>query len=181
MVRVYLGCSLDGFIAGPEHDLSWLDRASRPDSPADTGSLQFSDFMTQIGCMLMGRTTYDVVTSFDAWPYGDTPVRVATRRPLDPVSPTVQGVSGDIRTLIDEARAVAGTLDVYLDGGALVRSALDADLVDELTLTYLPVILGGGVRLFGDRTSPLDVRFTAHHWHGTGGAVQITIDRRSLR
>jgi len=177
-VRVYLGCSLDGYIAGDDDDLSWLHVPPREGAPADSGSLDFATFMGEIGALLMGRRTYDVVTGFDGdWPYGQTPVLVATHRPLEAVVPSVRAVSGDIADLVAEARRVAGARDVYLDGGDLVRRALAADLVDAMTLTFLPLLLGRGVQLFGDLDAPLDVRFTAHHWFGDGGAVQITLDR----
>lgn len=146
-VRVYLACSLDGYIAGPDNDLSWL---APPDPPptGPTEALEFGDFMAQVGVMLMGRTTHDVVAGFGDWPYGETPVLVATRRPLAPAAETVQAVHGDIDALIAQAKDLAGGKDLYLDGGALVRQALDAGLVDELVLTWVPIVLGGGVPLF---------------------------------
>ncbi len=146
-VRVYLACSLDGFIAGPDNDLSWL----APPDPAPTGpteALEYGDFMAQIGAMLMGRVTHDTVAAMGEWPYGEMPVLVATRRPMQPAAATVQAVQGDIAELLDQARKVAGDKDVYLDGGALVRQALTAELVDELVLTWVPIVLGGGVSLF---------------------------------
>ena len=178
-VRVYLGCSVDGYIAGENDDLSWLDRPGPEDAPPDSGSLEFADFMSQVGVLLMGRRTHDVITAMDVpWPYGDTPVLVATRRPLTPAVPTIRAVSGSIEHVVDEARTAAGERDVYLDGGDLVRQALAAGLVDEMTLSMLPVVLGGGVRLFGELAHPVDFRFTAHHWCGYGGAVQVTLARR---
>lgn len=174
-VRVYLACSLDGFIAGPDHELDWLhapypaDERLRPDPRA----LRFDTFLAQIGSMLMGRATYDVVAGLGVeWPYGEIPVHVATRRPLDPLTPTVRAVKGDIVDLIADARAAAGERDVYLDGGDLVRQGLAAGLVDEMTLTLVPVLLGDGVRLFDgvDRTT---VQFTDHRTYD-GGLVQLT-------
>jgi dihydrofolate reductase len=76
------------------------------------------------------------------------PVLVATRRPLEPGAETVRAVSGDVASLLKQARAVAGDKDVYLDGGNLVRQGLAAGLVDELVLTWVPIVLGGGVSLF---------------------------------
>jgi len=148
-VRVYLACSLDGFIAGEGNTLDWL--APPEGDPEDDGSgLDFPTFMSQVGAMLMGRTTHDVVAGMGVgWPYGDMPVLVATTRALDPLVPSVRAVSGDIRSMLDQALEAAGPDgDVYLDGGALVRSALDAGLVDELVLTLIPIALGKGVPLF---------------------------------
>lgn len=149
-VRVYMACSLDGYIAGPQDDLSFLQDAPPPSAldVHDPGVLSFEDFMGQVGAMLMGRTTHDVVAGFGVWPYGDTPVLVPTHRPLTAAADTVQPVSGDIRELVAQARALAGDGDVYVDGGSLIRQALDAQLVDELCVTLVPTLLGDGVRLF---------------------------------
>lgn len=141
-VRVFIASSLDGFIAGANDELDWLEP---PPGVEDT----FTPFLAQIGALLMGRRTYDVVTGFDGpWPYGDIPVLVATTRPLQSAGETVRAVGGTITELVDQARRAAGTKDVYLDGGALVRSALDAGLIDEITVTMIPIILGAGVPLF---------------------------------
>ena len=174
-VRVYLGCSLDGCIAGPDNDLSFLHAPGPVGAPpADPGALGYPAFMAQVGAMLMGRTTFDVVAAMDVpWPYGDTPVLVATTRPLGGAAPTVRAVTGDIGALVALARAPAGDGDVYLDGGALVRQALAAGLVDELCLTILPIVLGRGVRLFDGLEQPTPLEFTGHH-RSEQGMVQLT-------
>ena len=78
--RVFIASSLDGFIAGPEDDLSWLPAVLDPSPDA----ISFSSFMKEIGAMLMGRRTYDMVAGFDGpWPYGAVPVSVATHRALE--------------------------------------------------------------------------------------------------
>lgn len=181
-VRVYLGCSLDGCIAGPDNDLSFL-HAPGPEGapPAADGSLGYEAFMAQVGAMLMGRTTYDTVAGMGIpWPYGETPVLVATTRPLADAPPTVRAVSGEIADLVAQARTTAGDRDVYLDGGALVRSALSAGLVDELTLTMLPIVLGRGVRLFDGLDTAVPLVFTGHHDAGMG-MVQLTARPREER
>ena len=133
-VRVFIACSLDGFIAGPDDDLSWLPA---PPAGEDFG---YGAFMAATGALLMGRNTYEVAAGFDAWPYGETPVFVATTRPLEPVAPTVTALLAAVRAVTDGG--------IYLDGGALIRAFLDAGLVDELTVSVVPVILGAGAPLF---------------------------------
>jgi dihydrofolate reductase len=183
-VRVYIACSLDGFIAGPNDDLSWLPGADpeasgdppTDDAPAtggDDGAVGFEDFLGEVGALLMGRRTYDMVAGFGgAWPYGERPVLVATHRPLDPPRPEVRAVEGEIATLVAAAREAAGGKDVYLDGGHLARQALDAGLVDDLILTLVPVVLGAGHPLFAGVRQRHTLEFVAQHDFG-GGMVQL--------
>ncbi|MDH5671644.1 MAG: dihydrofolate reductase family protein [Myxococcales bacterium] len=142
-IRVFIAASLDGFIAGPNDELDWLDVGRGAE---DT----FTPFMREIGALLMGRRTYDVAAGFEGdWPYGDTPVLVATHRPLEGAAPSVRAVEAEsVDGLLDEAQRAAGDKDVYLDGGALIRAALDAGRIDEITVTVLPIILGAGLPLF---------------------------------
>ncbi len=167
-VRVYIATSLDGFIAGPNDELDWLPHPS-PDAAVPEGVLGFDAFMKDVGAMLMGRGTYDVVRGMGGgWFYGDTPVLVATSRPLDPAAPTVRAVSGDIDALLDEALRVANGRDVYVDGGATIRAALDAGRVDDVVITVVPVVLGAGKSLFAGaaRRHPMEVVSHRDYGHG---------------
>jgi dihydrofolate reductase len=158
-VRVYIACSLDGFIAGAQDDLSWLtgppsdEPPSGPSDPSPSekvaGAVGYAEFIRDIGAMLMGRRTYDVVAGFGGeWHYGALPILVATRRALDPVAPTVHPITGDISDMVRAALDLAGGKDVYIDGGDLIRQALDADLIDDMIVTIAPMLLGQGIPLF---------------------------------
>jgi dihydrofolate reductase len=174
-VRVYLGCSFDGCIAGPENDISFLNEFTPdPDAPPG-GGLGFGDFLDQIGALLMGRRTYQVPLDYDAWHYGDRPVLVATHHALPPAPQggIARPVQGPIEELIAQAKAAAGDKDVYLDGGDLVRQGLDAGLVDELCLTFLPLVLGRGIRLWEGLQNRTDLKFDPPTPHG-GGMIQVT-------
>lgn len=169
-VIAYLAISLDGCIAGPDDDLSWLPT----ELPETHDGLDFATFMDSVGALLMGRRTYDVVTGMDhGWPYGDRPVLVATHRPLDPVVPHVRAVSGPITSLIEQAREAAGERNVYLDGGQLIRLALDAGCLDTLVLTLVPVVLGTGVSLFAGAEQRHALTLESHVSMGAG-LVQLT-------
>jgi len=141
-VHVYIACSLDGFIAGPDDDLSWLPTGDGEDYGYDR-------FFSGIGAIVMGRNTYAVVEGFGGtWPYGEVPVLVATTRPLEsPAHPTVRAAHGTAHELLQQARELTGE-GIYVDGGDVIRQFLDADLIDELTVTVVPVILGAGAPLF---------------------------------
>ncbi len=165
-VRVFIACSLDGFIAGPNDELDWLQGS---DSAEDT----FTPFFKQIGAMLMGRRTYDVVCKFEGvWPYGDTPILVATNRPLQTPKDCIQSSQGTIGELVARAKSMAEGRDIYLDGGNLIRQALDAELVDEVTLTVIPIILGDGVTLFGGTLQIHRMDLLSHRAIG-GGMVEL--------
>jgi dihydrofolate reductase len=140
-VRVFIACSLDGFIAGPGGDLSWLP------APREDEDYGYGAFIAETSAMLMGRATFDTVVGFADWPYGELPVLVATTRPLDPPVASVRAIAGDPAELLAQVRAVTEG-PVYLDGGALIRQFLDAGLVDELTVTIVPCVLGAGSPLF---------------------------------
>ena len=142
IVCVFLAVSLDGYIAGPADDLSWLERYST-DAPEDTG---LTELMNRADALVIGRRTFDIVARFDSWPYEGHRVIVLTHRPLDTDHP-VESFSGSLRTLL-ETLNVDGVSCVYIDGGQVVREALAEDLVQEMTLFHVPMILGGGVPLF---------------------------------
>jgi len=164
--------SLDGFIAGPDDDLSWLPW---PDVGFED---TFTPFLADIGAILMGRRTYEVVESFDeSWPYGDLPILVATRRPLESERETVRAVGGDIAAQLEEARRMAGDGDIYVDGGGVIRSALDADLIDEVTLTVVPVVLGAGISLFAGAKERRRFFLNSSREIG-GGLVQLSYRTR---
>lgn len=166
--RVFVGASVDGFIAGPNDELDWLT-ATEGEVPET-----FAPFFAQIGAVLMGRRTYDVVYGFEsAWPYGDTPLLVATGRPMTAKRPSVRAVQGSIAELVEQAKQVAGERDVYVDGGKLIRAALDADLVDEITVTVVPIVIGVGVPLFAGVTRHHRLELISHRALG-GAAVELT-------
>jgi dihydrofolate reductase len=158
LVRAFCASSLDGFIAGPGDDLSWLPAPAEGTAEAPPEDFGFDAFMAETACMVMGRATYDVVARFDRWPYGDTPVLVATTRPLEPAAPTVAAVRGTPAELLAAAHDRAPG-NVYVDGGQMIRGFWDAGLLDEITVTLIPYVLGSGTPLLAGsaRNGPLEL------------------------
>ncbi len=137
----FLAASLDGFIARPDGALDWLRRFET--SGEDYG---FPEFLATVDAIVVGRGTYDVVLGLPEWPYAGKRVVVLTHRPPPPRRDETFAV-GTPRAVID-ALSAAGARRVYVDGGATVSSFLRAGLVDDLTVSVIPVVLGAGIRLF---------------------------------
>lgn len=142
-VSVFMGMSLDGFIAGPGGSLGWLEPFEK--SGEDYGH---PSFFESVDGLVIGRNTYETVLGFGEWPYGRKRVVVLTHRPA--AARHGEEFSAEEPAFLAERLAREGLRHLYVDGGAVARAFLRARLVDELTLSILPIVLGGGVRLFGD-------------------------------
>lgn len=161
-VSVFLGLSLDGFIAGPDNDLSWLS-VVETDPPEDTG---YNALMASVDVLVMGRNTYDTVLTFGFWPYEGKQVVVLTSRPFTPVQ-NETSFNGSLSDLLGGLEQ-RGCKHVYLDGGNVVRQGLQQKLVDELTLSWVPVTLGKGIRLFDGDMSLTNWKLNSHQAFPSG-------------
>jgi dihydrofolate reductase len=143
---VYVATSLDGFIADRAGGLDWLTESPGPEG-SDFG---FAEFLSGIDAIVMGRRTFETVLAFGVWPY-DKPVFVlSTSLEVVPaaVADKAEVVRGDPHSIVAALRK-RGYVNLYVDGGRTVQSFLDADLIDELIITRVPILLGEGVPLFG--------------------------------
>lgn len=140
-VRVFVGVSIDGFIARPDGGLDFLTGF---ETGEDAG---YEAFMAGIDALVVGRATYDQVCGFPTWPYAGKRLIVLTHRPLDPRHGETAH-AGPLAPLC-AALAAEGVRAIYLDGGVAVRQGLDEDLVDDLTITTVPRTIGAGRPLFG--------------------------------
>jgi dihydrofolate reductase len=154
---VFLGMSVDGFIARPDGDLSWLtggdESGGAPDDGAG-GDFGFADFVSGIDALVMGRGTYDVIAPLEEWPYGGRPVHVLSTTLAPGADPRIT-----VHRSFDEAvtaATTAGYRRVYVDGGRTVHEFLAAGLVSDLTLSRVPVLIGAGHTPFGEL--PADLR-----------------------
>lgn len=146
----FIAVSLDGCIARADGSLDWLDLAHQS-VPAgeDCG---YAAYMAPIKAIVMGRGTFEKVLSFPEWPYADLPVYVLSHslQAVPEAAPnSVQLHAGALSTLMEEM-AARGLDRLYIDGGRTVQSFLAAGLLREITVTTIPVLVGGGLKLFGD-------------------------------
>ena len=154
-IVLYLGMSLDGFAADRAGGVDWMEGQD----PSDRREGSYDQFIQTVDTVWMGRTTYDQVTqqlSPGVWPYEGLETYVFTHRPAPGVvvPAGVRFTDAPLDRLARELRTRPGR-DIWLCGGAdLARQALALDLVDQLRLTILPVLLGGGAPLFGPLDAP---------------------------
>jgi dihydrofolate reductase len=133
---------LDGYIARTDGGLDWLTIVERPGE--DYG---YKVFFDSVDALVIGRKTYDTVLAFEKWPYERKRCIVATHSPAAPRHGETFH-SGSLSSLLDRL-GTEGVRRVYVDGGALIRSFLAEELVDDVTLSVIPVLLGAGIPLFG--------------------------------
>lgn len=148
---VFIATSIDGYIADKDGGLDWLHSVPNPDN-VDMG---FGPLMEQVDALVMGRNTLEMVLSFDVdWPYSK-PVFVLSNT----MTEVPEGYQDKVFLINGELTQVVADLnqqgynDLYIDGGITIQNFLEQELIDQLTITTIPVLLGGGVKLFGDLES----------------------------
>ena len=142
---VYVGTSLDGFIARKDGNIDWLVKYQNKEVHDS-----YNEFISRIDAMVIGRGTYEKVLSFPEWPY---------EKKVFVLSTSLKQIPG---TLNEKATLVAmkpaallnylsdkGFSNIYVDGGKVIQSFLKEDLIDELIITRVPELIGTGIPLFG--------------------------------
>jgi len=153
---VYIATSVDGFIARKNGSVDWLEAAGNSD--ADMGSqadMGFAEYMASVDCLIMGRKCMEMISSMDLtpeqWPYGDTRIIVLSNtisQAPENVRAHVEMYSGDLQALVAKLES-EGHQHAYIDGGATIQAFINLQLIDEMTITRAPVLLGEGIPLFG--------------------------------
>lgn len=153
MNSVYLGVSLDGYIADENGSLDWLNAVPNPEG----NDMGYSAFIDRIDALVMGRTTFETVLGFGIdWPY-EKPVYVLSHS-LSKVPEELVGKVWILKGALPQVLAdikERGHSRLYIDGGRTVQHFLREGLIDELIITTIPVLLGGGVLLFGALDKPV--------------------------
>jgi dihydrofolate reductase len=149
---VFVGTSVDGFIARPDGRLDWL-----PDAPEPHG---YDELIASVDTIVIGRKTFETVLSFEGWVYGAKRIVVLSSHPLDLSAAIARGgvveqMGGPPEEIVARL-AATGAQHLYVDGGVTVQGFLRARLIDRLVITRIPVLLGDGIPLFG--SVPADIR-----------------------
>lgn len=145
---VYIATSLDGYIASKNGEVDWINDFPNP-SESDYG---YFDFISSIDAIVMGRKTFDFVADVIPWPY-EKKVFVLSNTLLE-VPPVlidkVEIIRGDLKEIVKKLNK-QGYKNLYIDGGKTIQSFLKKNMIDELTISTLPIVLGEGIPLFVSR------------------------------
>lgn len=144
-VILFIAASLDGYIAKTDGDISFLSVVEQPGE--DYG---YSAFLESVDTVILGRKTYDKIRSmFGELAYGERNVFILTRSP-QPATDKVTFYSGSLADLLSNLKSTGGK-NIFCDGGAeTVHRFLQEDLFDEIIVSFIPVLLGDGIRLFNE-------------------------------
>jgi dihydrofolate reductase len=148
---VFVGTSLDGFIARPNGDLDFLP-------PGGGEPHGYDEFIASVDAIVIGRKTFETVLTLGPWPYGKKRVVVLSSRPVDlsaAAGAEVEQMAGAPAQIVAQL-AATGAHHLYVDGGITVQQFLRAGLIQRLIVTRVPVLIGAGIPLFG--TLPHDIQ-----------------------
>jgi dihydrofolate reductase len=159
---VFVGTSLDGFIARTDGTLDFL-------SPSGDEPHGFEEFMASVDALVMGRNTYDIVLEFGSWPYGEKPVFVLSSKDIGvpPNGAIVERMHGNPEEIASEI-AARGIEHIYVDGGVTIRQFLRAGLIQRFIITRVPVLIGSGIPLFGELERDVALKHVATRQFASG-------------
>lgn len=169
---VFIGTSLDGFIARKDGDIDWLVQYAN-----DEAVHAYEKFMSGIDAIVIGRGTFEKVLSFPSWPYEKKVFMLSTSIKEVPavLKEKVTILSMKPGELLNYLSG-KGLSSIYVDGGKVIQDFLKEDLIDELIISKVPVLLGNGISLFGhlDTTIPFKHNRTEI---GSNGLVRSYYER----
>jgi dihydrofolate reductase len=160
---VFIGTSLDGFIARPNGDLDFLP-------PGGGEPHGYTEFIASVDAIVIGRNTFEIVLAMKPWPYGDKRVVVLSSRPVDfsaVVGGVVEQMAGSPSAIVSKL-AASGARHLYIDGGITIQQFLRAGLIQRLIITRVPVLIGDGIPLFGSLPQDIRLRHIATRQYPSG-------------
>jgi dihydrofolate reductase len=162
-ISVFIGISIDGFIARPNGDLDFL-----PEGGGEPHG--YAEFIASVDAIVLGRNTFEKVLTFPRWPYGEKRVVVLSSRPVDVTvarGARVEQMGGAPAEIVSQL-AESGANHIYVDGGITIQRFLRAGLVDRLVITRVPVLIGQGVPLFGALPHDVHLRHVMTRSYSSG-------------
>lgn len=162
---VFIGTSLDGFIARKDGDLDFLP-------PGGGEPHGYIEFMATVDAIVIGRGTFETVLTMKPWPYSDKRVVVLSSRPIDlstarAAGGVVEQMSGSPAEIVSKL-AATGARHLYIDGGITIQRFLRAGLIQRLIITRVPVLIGDGIPLFGSLPHDIRLRHVATRHYPSG-------------
>lgn len=181
-VTVHMAMSLDGYIAREDGRVDWMETQDEFKSGQDLDAEYVRTFLDKIDCYVMGSWTYLTALDFEekgfGWSYGEKPVFVLTARTLAKRRTTVTFYSGDLKELF-EVRLKPIFHNIWVvGGGKLAGACMEADLVDEVRTSILPVLIGKGISFFQGLTRDVSLHLVEVKAYRNGVvALHHEIDR----
>jgi dihydrofolate reductase len=169
---VFIATSLDGFIAREDGSIDWLMKANTLAAPDEDGG--YKSFISTVDGLVMGRSSYEKVISFDEWPYSDLPVVVMSSQTItipEHLRAYVSVTKEDPLSLVNRL-SKQGLKHLYIDGGITIQGFLANNLINEMTITFIPILLGSGRSLFGALKHDVELHHVATRTFA-GGFVQM--------
>lgn len=175
--NVFIATSIDGYIADKKGGLDWLNSFPNPDN-LDMG---YIDFISKTDAIVMGRTTFETVCGFDIeWPY-EKPVFVLSNSLKELPSEYANKaflIKGSLKEILEQINS-QGYHQLYIDGGTTIQNFLKEDLIENITITIIPVLLGGGFPLFGELSNELYFECT-HTKQYSNKVIQHSFKRKNI-
>ncbi len=174
-IVLYIATSLDGYVADPQGDVSWL--VGDGSEPENVGT--YPAFYEQVDTVVLGYSTYhQVVTELspDSWVYAGKQSYVITHR-AEQSTDQITFTNEDPCALIERLRSLDGEGKVWICGGAsIAQQLIEANLIDRYRIAVIPTILGKGIRLWAELSSPLNLKLEATHSYN--GMCEMEYSRR---
>ncbi|MBR06846.1 MAG: dihydrofolate reductase [Rickettsiales bacterium] len=160
---LYIACSLDGYIAAPKDDLSFLNKVQK-----DGEDYGYAEFESTIDTVILGRRTYDwVIKEVGYFPHQEKETFVITKTER-PGSENLTFYTGSLKALIDNLKRSDGK-NIFCDGGAeVVHLLLKENFIDQLIISVVPTLLGNGIKLFKDGRPEQDLTLVSSKSFDTG-------------
>ncbi len=163
MVSVFIGTSLDGFIARRNGDFDFL-----PEGGGEPHG--YDEFFATVDTLVIGRKTFETVLAFATWPYGNKRVVVLSSHPVDLSAVrggVVEHMGGPPADIVAKL-AASGAQHLYIDGGITIQRFLRAGLIQRLIITRVPVLIGEGIPLFGALPRDIKLQHVATQQYASG-------------